>query len=33
MAKWKSDVLNWAEKHSDGQIELKGWRAVFRDYL
>ena len=33
MAKWKSDVLNWAEEHSDGQIELKGWRAVFRDYL
>ena len=33
MAKWKSDVLNWAEEHSDGQIELKGWQAVFRDYL
>ena len=33
MAKWKSDVLNWAEEHSDGQIELKGWQAVFREYL
>ena len=33
MDKWKSDVLNWAEEHSDGQIELKGWRTVFRDYL
>ena len=33
MAEWKNEVLNWAEEHSDGQIELKGWRTVFKDYL
>ncbi len=33
MAKWKSELLNWAEEHSDGQRELKVWRELITEYL
>ena len=33
MSKWKSEVLNWAEEHSDGQRELKVWRELITEYL
>ena len=33
MAKWKNELLNWAEEHSDGQRELKVWRELITEYL
>ena len=33
MAKWKSEVLNWAEQDEDGQRHLERWREMIRDYL